>query len=503
MTVMSAAVAAAVAAAAAGRQGLATGVALNKCTGSSLRTVNLRCPSNRVSTVGTCRSKSHVSTNSSSSGGGDCHSHAVTVHVGWPLASGEREGSSSSSSSGSRRSRGRHDRLQRADDGLHHDGLGALHRHRHQRHRRNCHVSSAMADEDEHVATGSSAHRRHELGMAGDGRDGGRNGGKVIGAVEGRRRRVIMSASAVSSPRREERAGDSVGGAADVVKGMEEAVQPIDSLLEARNAGTLLMRAASAPPSIPGGLSTDQLDFQRAGMMLPIITEIADLMPRELPRWWVMRRAGGLWEDLRVRDDAEEDHYMALLRMNRSTFEMLVQILTPHLQRQVTRDTAAFDARSKVVRVDNESGNGVLKTRRMRVMVAAMGRTWEERYLVAQAEMAAQQELPNDTEATLESSIADSGPPVEVESFHWTPSDTEATPECSIADSRPAVGEVDLFHSPAVSVTPPFSTPPATPRVVSPSMYHTPSSSLEVAINTVLEKLRGLKIRCLWRGVIM
>ncbi|GBG92478.1 hypothetical protein CBR_g55629 [Chara braunii] len=60
-------------------------------------------------------------------------------------------------------------------------------------------------------------------------------------------------------------------------------------------------------------------------------------MPRNPPRWWVMHRTGGAWKDLEVTDDAEDDYYVTLLRMRRSTFNRLLRVLAPHLEKQVTR----------------------------------------------------------------------------------------------------------------------------------------------------------------------
>ncbi|GBG75990.1 hypothetical protein CBR_g21231 [Chara braunii] len=72
-------------------------------------------------------------------------------------------------------------------------------------------------------------------------------------------------------------------------------------------------------------------------VMFALLAQLADLLPRESPRWWVMRRAARFKEDLTVQDDAKDDYYLTLLRMKRSTFIRLLDALRPYLERQVTR----------------------------------------------------------------------------------------------------------------------------------------------------------------------
>ncbi|GBG87164.1 hypothetical protein CBR_g44622 [Chara braunii] len=60
------------------------------------------------------------------------------------------------------------------------------------------------------------------------------------------------------------------------------------------------------------------------------------VLPRASPRWWMRRRTGGTWEDLRVCDDATDDYFREKLRMSRRVFMEITEACAPHLQRQVT-----------------------------------------------------------------------------------------------------------------------------------------------------------------------
>ncbi|GBG82862.1 hypothetical protein CBR_g36388 [Chara braunii] len=59
------------------------------------------------------------------------------------------------------------------------------------------------------------------------------------------------------------------------------------------------------------------------------------LLPRATPRWWMRRRTGRTWEDLRVCDDAIDDYFREKLRMSRRVFMEISEACAPHLQRQV------------------------------------------------------------------------------------------------------------------------------------------------------------------------
>ncbi|GBG90956.1 hypothetical protein CBR_g51560 [Chara braunii] len=60
------------------------------------------------------------------------------------------------------------------------------------------------------------------------------------------------------------------------------------------------------------------------------------VIPRATPRWWVKRRTGGTWEDLRLCDDATNDYFRDKLRMSPRVFREIVEACAPHLQRHMT-----------------------------------------------------------------------------------------------------------------------------------------------------------------------
>ncbi|GBG86260.1 hypothetical protein CBR_g41253 [Chara braunii] len=59
-------------------------------------------------------------------------------------------------------------------------------------------------------------------------------------------------------------------------------------------------------------------------------------IPRVTPRWWMRRRTGGTWEDLRKMDDASDEYHKEKLRMTPRVFMEIVEALSPLLQRRVT-----------------------------------------------------------------------------------------------------------------------------------------------------------------------
>ncbi|GBG87916.1 hypothetical protein CBR_g46284 [Chara braunii] len=59
-------------------------------------------------------------------------------------------------------------------------------------------------------------------------------------------------------------------------------------------------------------------------------------LPRATPRWWMKRRTGGAWEDLRQCNDATEDCFRDKLRMSPRVFQEIAEALSPLLQRRVT-----------------------------------------------------------------------------------------------------------------------------------------------------------------------
>ncbi|GBG80140.1 hypothetical protein CBR_g30508 [Chara braunii] len=96
----------------------------------------------------------------------------------------------------------------------------------------------------------------------------------------------------------------------------------------------------------------DADDSSRGGRSLlwlwPTIVDLCKLLPRASPRWWVMRRTGGLWKDLLPCDDAEDDHYLGLLRMRRSSFDRILRKVGPLLEREVTKFRVPLDPAKKL-----------------------------------------------------------------------------------------------------------------------------------------------------------
>ncbi|GBG81185.1 hypothetical protein CBR_g31859 [Chara braunii] len=58
--------------------------------------------------------------------------------------------------------------------------------------------------------------------------------------------------------------------------------------------------------------------------------------PRATPRWWVKRRTGGTWEDLRQCDDATDDYFKEKLRTSPRVFHEIAETFSPLLQLRVT-----------------------------------------------------------------------------------------------------------------------------------------------------------------------
>ncbi|GBG77540.1 hypothetical protein CBR_g23985 [Chara braunii] len=85
-------------------------------------------------------------------------------------------------------------------------------------------------------------------------------------------------------------------------------------------------------------------DFAKlSGMsLLLILLQLPDVMLQS-PRWWAMRRAPGLWKNLQIRDDADDDYCFRLLRMHHRTFNRLLDVVRPFLSRCVARFRSPLD----------------------------------------------------------------------------------------------------------------------------------------------------------------
>ncbi|GBG67958.1 hypothetical protein CBR_g1077 [Chara braunii] len=60
------------------------------------------------------------------------------------------------------------------------------------------------------------------------------------------------------------------------------------------------------------------------------------VFPRQTPRWWIKRRTGGTWEDLRQSDDATDEYYRQKLCMSMAMFKQIVAALAAFVEKKVT-----------------------------------------------------------------------------------------------------------------------------------------------------------------------
>ncbi|GBG63733.1 hypothetical protein CBR_g39276 [Chara braunii] len=60
------------------------------------------------------------------------------------------------------------------------------------------------------------------------------------------------------------------------------------------------------------------------------------VFPRQTPRWWIKRRTGGTWEDLRQSDDATDEYYRQKLRMSMAMCKQIVAALAAFVEKKVT-----------------------------------------------------------------------------------------------------------------------------------------------------------------------
>ncbi|GBG66500.1 hypothetical protein CBR_g63083 [Chara braunii] len=60
------------------------------------------------------------------------------------------------------------------------------------------------------------------------------------------------------------------------------------------------------------------------------------IFPRQTLRWWIGRRTGGTWEDLRLCDDATDEYYRQKLRMSTAMFTQIVAACAAYIEKKVT-----------------------------------------------------------------------------------------------------------------------------------------------------------------------
>ncbi|GBG91558.1 hypothetical protein CBR_g52592 [Chara braunii] len=104
----------------------------------------------------------------------------------------------------------------------------------------------------------------------------------------------------------------------------ERAVGRMKAALSRRRHRLLLQRVLDAPDCITTSEAVVQLCAAIG----------SGVLPRAMPRWWMRRRTGGTWEDLRVCVDATDDYFREKLRMSRRVFMEITEACAPHLQRQ-------------------------------------------------------------------------------------------------------------------------------------------------------------------------
>ncbi|GBG74120.1 hypothetical protein CBR_g17832 [Chara braunii] len=88
-------------------------------------------------------------------------------------------------------------------------------------------------------------------------------------------------------------------------------------------------------------LQSMHVDEEGSGAICDAVLQVCYAMgcgafPRATPRWWMKRRTGGVWEDLRQCDDATEDYFKEKLRISPRVFREIAEALSPFLQRRVT-----------------------------------------------------------------------------------------------------------------------------------------------------------------------
>ncbi|GBG70569.1 hypothetical protein CBR_g6695 [Chara braunii] len=105
--------------------------------------------------------------------------------------------------------------------------------------------------------------------------------------------------------------------------------------LSIRRQCQLLQQVMEAPDCVSISESIVQFCCAIASGMIPWAT----------PRWWMRRRTGGTWEDLRKMDDTADDYYKEKFRMSPRVFREIVEALSPLLQRRRALVLCAFEAK--------------------------------------------------------------------------------------------------------------------------------------------------------------
>ncbi|GBG83154.1 hypothetical protein CBR_g36770 [Chara braunii] len=107
---------------------------------------------------------------------------------------------------------------------------------------------------------------------------------------------------------------------------LERAAGRMKVTLSRRRQRLLLQRVLDAPDCVTSSEAVLQLCFAIG----------CGVLPRSTPRWWMRRRTGGTWEDLRLCGNARDDYFQEKLCMSRRVFMEISEACAPLLQRQVT-----------------------------------------------------------------------------------------------------------------------------------------------------------------------
>ncbi|GBG72017.1 hypothetical protein CBR_g10953 [Chara braunii] len=99
-----------------------------------------------------------------------------------------------------------------------------------------------------------------------------------------------------------------------------------DMLTQLRKRRALLQRIAEAPDCV----ATCEAVVQLCAALS------SGVFPRRTPRWWIKRRTGGTWEDLRLCDDATDEYYRQKLRMSLAMFRQIVAACATYVEKKVT-----------------------------------------------------------------------------------------------------------------------------------------------------------------------
>ncbi|GBG78763.1 hypothetical protein CBR_g27987 [Chara braunii] len=99
-----------------------------------------------------------------------------------------------------------------------------------------------------------------------------------------------------------------------------------DMLTQLRKRRALLQRIAEAPDCV----ATCEAVVQLCAALS------SGVFPRQTPHWWIKRRTGGTWEDLRLCDDATDEYYRQKLHMSMAMFRQIVAPCAAYVEKKVT-----------------------------------------------------------------------------------------------------------------------------------------------------------------------